>query len=224
MSRCQRECHRFEPDILLQHAAIALAVERILGKDEVMSSNLIGSTKLNNSMSAKLPIICYHPGARGDFLNSVLYGNRLFKDQNNKMVHEPGGIRVEKIHWYKDTISPVQTKSDFKKYMSIQISVNTLQEQKEVAWLMLVKHSEFFNCKIGNNQWSLTVDVVKTWMETFRDVKFDVVVPFKNVFCINYLSQLCADLSLPPLTNEETLRIQKNININLDILNSSGPW
>ena len=44
MSRCQRECHRFEPDILLQYAAIALAVERILGKDEVMSSNLIGST------------------------------------------------------------------------------------------------------------------------------------------------------------------------------------
>ncbi len=44
MSRCQRECHRFEPDILLQHAAIALAVERSLGKTEVMSSNLIGST------------------------------------------------------------------------------------------------------------------------------------------------------------------------------------
>ena len=44
MFRCQRKCHRFEPDILLQHAAIALAVERILGKDEVMSSNLIGST------------------------------------------------------------------------------------------------------------------------------------------------------------------------------------
>ena len=49
MSRCQRECHRFEPDILLQTADMAQSAERILGKDEVTSSILVISTMSNMS-------------------------------------------------------------------------------------------------------------------------------------------------------------------------------
>jgi hypothetical protein len=174
-------------------------------------------------MCTKSPIICYHPGARGDFLRSVLYGNRLQADQNHATVHDPGSnscINVEKVHWYSDIKTPVHTELDFKKFMSMKISVDTLQEQKEVAWLMLVKHSELFNFKINNDKYIGTTDLVKTWATTFKDVEFDLTIPFKNLFCIDYLSQLCIELSLDPLSDIEQARIQKNINLNLDILKS----
>jgi hypothetical protein len=45
MSRCQRECHRFESDILLQKGPVAHLGERCNGIAEVVSSSLIRSTK-----------------------------------------------------------------------------------------------------------------------------------------------------------------------------------
>ena len=175
-------------------------------------------------MSDKLPIICYHPGARGDFLRSVLFGNRLLNDAHNATVGDPGQrIRVEKLHWYDNTAC-VRTESDFKKFMSIKISADTLQEQKKIAWLLTIKHSKLHATEVSHNQWLTNVDFVKHWTTTFRDVKFDVVVPFENLFCVNYLLQLCINCSLSPVTNQEKLRIQKNIDLNLAILNANGLW
>ena len=44
-SAFQAECREFESRLPL-HAAIAQLVERVLGKDEVTSSNLVGSSKM----------------------------------------------------------------------------------------------------------------------------------------------------------------------------------
>ena len=49
MSRCQRECHRFEPDILLQKADVAQSVAHLHGKQKVPSSILGISTTSNMS-------------------------------------------------------------------------------------------------------------------------------------------------------------------------------
>ena len=48
----QGEGRRFDP-VMSYHAAIALVVERILGKDEVTGSNPVGSTKFLQRLTVK---------------------------------------------------------------------------------------------------------------------------------------------------------------------------
>ena len=61
---CHARGRRFEP-VPGRHAAMAQAVERILGKDEVSSSNLDSSSTKNRSM---LPFL----GSESDFLFAKL--------------------------------------------------------------------------------------------------------------------------------------------------------
>jgi hypothetical protein len=88
-----------------------------------------------------LDLILFPPGARGDFLGSILFGDQLLTDGKSPMITDIGTSKqkIVKVHnlpeqsWWADVFV---TDSDLSKYRTFIIDVSDPIDQQNVAWLV----------------------------------------------------------------------------------------
>lgn len=76
-------------------------------------------------------LIIYPSGARGDFLNSILVGNKLETSYNSLQILNgaPHGKLMMKMHSFGDSYNcSIQTIDDLKNYCTVRISIDNFND------------------------------------------------------------------------------------------------
>jgi hypothetical protein len=157
--------------------------------------------------SAEL-FILFPPGARGDFLASVL--NDTIQDcYSNYIIPTPENY--QKAHWVKNFVNKnIHGFDDFK--IKIRIRLSDTEEYLTVAHLWREKLGTFPS---DNNPY---IDTIKnlTSNEMFSksvDHMFDYVVDFKNLYNVDYVEQLYKTIRNRDLAPGVKEKIKSNISL-----------
>lgn len=170
----------------------------------------------------KLPLFAFPPGARGDFLSSILYGDVLEESWQRPMV-DRGGTHYEnceKIHnfGFSSYGKLYVTSDNLDQWNSYWIRVNTAKDMWNVAWLNYSKHpqDEEPSQSVVYARYSLT-KMINQEFEWCQDW-FDHIVDFENLWDLNFLHAFYQQTNNKELNTDQLERIQHNININLELI------
>ena len=192
-----------------------------------------GSEKVRAMEDNKLPLFIFPIGGRGDFLLSILYGNVLSQDWVKQTIDYATSDRlVDKIHYFGVSayLNTSIQEDNLSEYLTIRISIDTMQDLLDVAYYNLTKRTLNFVCPtlhegtISIPQWmklNAVVSATETHINCFDGYKFDHVIPFAKLKDINYIKQLYTQFNQKELTLQELNRIEHNISLNQKILNDN---
>lgn len=174
-----------------------------------------------------LDLFLFPVGARGDFLASILFGDQLLAEGHIPMITVTGGdrTRIAKIHEFgqshwADVIVDATTLGD---YRGFRIDVSDPVDQWTVAWLNWYKKPPVgelsLETMIGSYRW------LDAWDQKYKqyDQYFAHVIPFNQLFNIDYLNELYQNIHGRPLSLDAVERIQHNIGLNNNII-SQNPF
>ena len=161
-------------------------------------------------------LLLYHSGARGDFLNSILFGDILLQSYKNPWIIVTGTDQTLRMHGYNEVYSPHYTFTKFEDFNVLRIKAEDKFDIMCIAKLATHKLMKDSDIKYDN------VLSVSNFENTFSklDFQFQLIVPFKKLFDIEYINKLFYQIRNNYLTPEEQDRILYNIKLNLDILDS----
>jgi len=175
----------------------------------------------------KLSLFLFPPGARGDFLMSILYGNVLEETWDKAMINNVG------THGNTDKSHGINVPTEFNKIMltpdslnrwnSYYIKINNCQDEWTVGWLNYHKHPEEgeFAWKIMYGRYCLTQRLNKTFAEYQN--QYNHVINFEDLWKIEYIQEIYQKVHNDKLRNNQLSRIQHNIDINLELI-SKNPF
>lgn len=175
-------------------------------------------------MQDKKILMCYRPGARGDFMMSLMSGS--IREVYTDLFALPQSPNCIKMHdfgdiWYGDTTDVVNTINDFARYRAFRIKIEDFEDAKFITYLMHYKMpfaKGVKTTKVIDLEFSVAYSLINCLQfETkFRqhDIAFEEVVPFKNVFDFDFLMGFCARHSEQIWTEEDLSKIAINIKIN----------
>lgn len=170
----------------------------------------------------QLPLFMFPPGARGDFLSSILYGDVLKRTWPKSMIDSPGVNynRCDKLHGfgiscYNKLHINAENLSDWNSYW---IKVTTPEDMWNIAWLNYSKHPQGkdLSHEVVNSRYHLT-KMINQEFACYQDV-YNNVIDYEDLWDIEYLKKLYQQVNNKDLTNTQINRIQHNININLDLI------
>jgi len=174
----------------------------------------------------RVPLFVFAPGARGDFLSSVLYGDVLettwqqhsIDDKVKSMAHHR---HCDKIHGFgpsqyrKIPVSP----ASLRQWYSWCIWVNTDQEAWDVAWLNFNKrpdHAKLTWRTINSRYW-----LTKNLQTEYQRCRFDRTVNYSDLWSVEFVHQLYQEIHNKKLNTQQLERIQHNIKINQELLTAN---
>ena len=170
----------------------------------------------------QLPLFMFPPGARGDFLFGILYGDALEKAWTNPMVKDNGvdystGDKIHNfgISAYNELHITPENLSDWTTYW---IKISTPESMWDVAWLNYSKHpqGEALTHTVVNSRYCLT-KMINQEFACYQAV-YNNVINYEDLWSIEYLKKLYQQVNNKDLSPEQLDRIQHNININLDLI------
>lgn len=148
-------------------------------------------------------LIFYPPGARGDFLASILL-DTISQVYNHYMIPTP--INYKKVHWAKDLVGvdgweEIDT--------SIRIRLNDIEDYLTVAHLWQEKIS-FGRIPTEN----ILVELVKNESTAkHMDHMFDHIVDFKSLFDVNSVRDTYKKIMNADLDDTRLQQIEHNISL-----------
>jgi hypothetical protein len=174
----------------------------------------------------RVPLFVFAPGARGDFLSSVLYGDVLettwhqhsIDDKVKPMAHHQ---HCDKIHQYGPSqyrnipVSP----ASLRQWYSWCIWVNTDQEAWDVAWLNFNKrpdHAELTWRTINSRYW-----LTKNLQTEYQRCRFDRTINYSDLWSVEFVHQMYQEIHKKELNTQQLERIQHNIKINQELLTAN---
>jgi len=158
-------------------------------------------------------LLLYHSGARGDFINSILFGDILLQSYQNPWIVVTGTDQTLRMHGYNEVYSPHYKFTKFEDFNVLRIKAQDEFDIMCIAKLATHKLMKESDIKYDN------VLSVRNFENTFSklDSQFQLIVQFKKLFDIEYINTLFHQIRNRYLTSEEQNRIIHNIKINLDI-------
>lgn len=158
-------------------------------------------------MSIKGIYIHYINGARGDFLASILSNTEKgFKFHLSKKSQ----ISYVKQHHLSQSKFPEFPEVDITNYLKIIIIPTTPRCLIEIAYLRMVKK---FSDSVSpeNLKWQThgIYEDICTDKKNYNN--YDIIVPFKNLFDINYIKDLYYKIHGVGLADDEVTLIKENI-------------
>lgn len=179
-------------------------------------------------------LIIYPSGARGDFLNSILVGNKLETSYNSLQILNgaPHDKLMMKMHSFGDSYNcSIQTMDDLKNYCTVRISIDNLNDAWLITCMAFHKHVviekkpttlEIFSTDIKYQLAHLQVKNELVWRteQQYREIDqyIDHRIPFWNLFDVGTIDNFYHQVNAERLTSEEKDRIQHNIDINLALI------
>jgi len=174
----------------------------------------------------RVPLFVFAPGARGDFLSSVLYGDVLettwqqhsIDKKFKPMLHHR---HCDKIHQYGPSqyrnipVSP----ASMHHWYSWCIWVNTDQEAWDVAWLNFNKRRDDADLSwrtVHSRYW-----LVKKLQTEYQRCGFDRTVNYSDLWSVEFVHQLYQEIHNKKLNTQQLERIQHNIKINQELLTTN---
>ena len=175
----------------------------------------------------RVPLFVFVPGARGDFLSSILYGDVLettwqqhsIDDKIKPLAHHQ---HCDKIHDLGPSMYgqvPVTTPAHLRRWYSWCIWVNTDQEAWDVAWLNFNKRRNGADLSwhtVHSRYW-----LVKKLQGIYQGCAFDRTINYSDLWSVEFLHQLYQELHNKNLTAQQLERIQHNIKINQELLTAN---
>lgn len=178
-------------------------------------------------------LLVYVSGARGDFLNSILAGDRLKKSYKSLMILNGGDdAPLKKMHQFGLVVNGlIQTVDDLKNYCTVRITIDNPKDAYLIACMAFYKHAvnekrpallKIFNQETKSQIGYLKVLGATAWEIELQhreiDQYIDHRIPFWNLFDVGMIDNFYYQVNTERLTPEEKDRIQHNIDINLDLI------
>jgi hypothetical protein len=174
-----------------------------------------------------LNLFLFPVGARGDFLASILVGDQLLSDSLVPMITVVGGdiTQTAKIHEFGQSCwtDVVVDATTLGHYQGLRIDVSDPDDRWTVAWLNWYKKppvGQFgLESMINSYQW------LHFWNQKYKqyDQYFDYVIPFNQLFDVDYITELYQKINSKPLALDAVNRIKYNIELNNNIV-SQNPF
>lgn len=171
-------------------------------------------------------LFLFPPGARGDFLASILFGDQLKADGTKAMITRTGfhPSRVAKIHKFgqSEWANVVVTESDLHLYQTFRVDLSSPLDQWQATWLLfnkkLPRQGVMDEKTLRRHQ-----TVMHNWQQYYSqyDDQIQFVVPFAKLFDIDYISELYQTVCNRCLSDDAIARISNNIGLNMDIINQN---
>ena len=162
-------------------------------------------------------LICYYPGARGDFLASFLL-NRLALQHNWFIETEKikfDSIEYKKVHYYE--ILAVGSHSnktcninDLIKSLSLRIQINSFSDCLTVSYYNKAKIKTSYMTFEDTFEQLLYHEIQHRKLNSF----FNRIINFKDLQDINYLTSLYTDIMNLQLTSDDIHNVQFNLDKN----------
>lgn len=145
--------------------------------------------------------ICYPPGARGDFLASILL-DTIGDCYKNYVIGV--GADYQKVHWCKDLIGKPCV-SD----ISIRVRLNNINDFLTVAHLWQQK---ILDDPLPTE--NILLEIIQNEFDARNlDHLFDYVVDFASLFDVDAIQKLYQDIHNKELDAETIKKIQHNISL-----------
>lgn len=181
-------------------------------------------------------LVIYPNGARGDFLNSILAGDKLTRSYQSLMILNGASVNnhksLLKMHSFGDAYNcSIQTIEDLKNYCTVRIIIDNPKDAYLVACLAFYKHAvvekrpgliKIFNAetKIQNGYLKGLAHIAWKIEMQYREIDqyIDHRIPFWNLFDVGMIDNFHYQVNAERLTAEEKGWIQHNIDINLALI------
>ena len=156
-------------------------------------------------------LVHYDPGARGDFLASILLQNDIIV-RDNFAIHSPPTDRYIKIHDVQDNFLFL----DQSDYTTIRI-----QLPKKLESLMQITHSHFLKnptyinnnfSKYENYYYYLRYIISNELVAVTYKNKYDYWIDYENLFDLNFIENLYLDIHKKSMSSELKTLTLLNIN------------
>lgn len=165
-------------------------------------------------------LFLYYPGARGDFLASILIGDILKTDWTKNWITYVGVspywckmhgqfVHNHGPHYFFDPEGKPFT--SFDDYTVIRISLES-DDYEPCLLLAKYKMSNFYSVNIG-------VENHEQYFSSMNN-QFSYIVPFKDLFNIDKIEDLFFKFRNRKFTDDERRRVLYNIELQYNILNS----
>lgn len=172
----------------------------------------------------KKALFVFPVGGRGDFLSSILYGNKLKQSFDLDEVLFPADDHsfLMKTHGWTNC-----------EYSGVPVNPETLDQISATKWLIVAPsfqeitdvsylnwYKKFKSKTITLKQLSSLIHLTKWFNEEVNDYKnqFDYVINFRDIFEIEFVDQLYQEINNQKLDDKELDRIKYNIDHNNQIL------
>lgn len=174
----------------------------------------------------KKALFVFPVGGRGDFLSSILYGNKLKQsfDLDEVLFPADNTSFLMKTHgWTNCEYSGVPITPETLNQITATkwlIVAPSFQEEIDVAYLNWHKKFKVENEPISLQQLSSLIHLTRRFNEQVNDYKnqFDYVINFKDIFEIEFIEQLYQKINDQKLNDKELYHIKYNIDHNIQIL------
>ena len=171
----------------------------------------------------KKTLMCYRPGARGDFLLSLMSGSiRNVYNELFAVPHYPNFIKMHNFGdvWHGKSDDLINNIDDLSRYRAFRIMIEDFDDAKLITYLMHYK-MPFGPVQINNYGYP-AISIANSlsgclqFELTFRPYNntFIEIIPFKKVFDFNYLMEFCYRHSEQTWSNEDLDKININIALN----------
>jgi hypothetical protein len=169
-----------------------------------------------------LDLFLFPVGARGDFLASILFGDQLLTDGHIPMITFIGGdcSRIAKIHEFGQSCwaDVVVDETTIGNYRGFRIDISDPVDQWTVSWLNWHKKPPIGELSLESMIRSY--QLLDSWNQKYKqyDQDFAYVIPFNQLFDVDYITELYQKINGKPLALDAVERIKHNINLNNTII------
>jgi hypothetical protein len=180
-------------------------------------------------------LIIYSNGARGDFLNSILIGDKLTRSYESLQILNGGNdsrVPLKKMHRFGDSYQcSIQNIDDLKNYCTVRITVDNIKDAYLIACMEFYKHAvvekqprvvELFALDFDYQIRKLQDKAQLVWEIELQyreiDQYIDHRIPFWDLFDVSMIDNFYYQVNTERLSAEEKDRIQYNIDINLVLI------
>lgn len=178
-------------------------------------------------------LVIYANGARGDFLSSILVGNKLTESYRSlQILRGNDNAPMIKMHRFGESYNcSIRTIDDLKKYCTVRVSIDNPKNAYLIACLAFYKHAivekkpnvlKVIGSKIKYQLGYLEGLTTVAWQTEMQYRKLDDYIdhriPFWDLFDVDKIDDFYYQINAERLTPEEKDRIQHNIDINLELI------
>jgi hypothetical protein len=174
-----------------------------------------------------LNLFLFPVGARGDFLASILVGDQLLSDGLESMITNTGCdcTQIAKIHKFGQSnwADVVVDETTLGHYQGLRIDVSDPNDCWNVAWLNWYKKPPVGPS--GLESMIKSYQLLHSWNQKYKqyDQYVDYVIPFNQLFDVDYITELYQKINSKPLALDAVERIKYNIELNNNIV-SQNPF